>query len=228
MLPLLTSCCQYYRNDKCGSATPSGAWIPHAQPARMSRHTLRDHAWMLAQGSDEATYLWDSAVETGGLLYHGGFRVQGGVVLLRARPPPSSRSPPAPALVLDKSRHITSTRSFSSWTFLYSLCFIRKIKTFNGVANFGDIGKSRRLVRTKYLKLIVWQLNQSVIPKVKGKIVSNTFTNFEEEWMMRRYCLALKLAFVFQTYKILHSKLNFIITYIFVKISTCLKGNQLL
>lgn len=141
--------CQYYRNDKCGSATPSGARIPYAQPARMSRHTLRDHAWMLAQGSDEAAHFWDSAVETGGLLYHGGFRVQGGVVLLRARPPPSSRSPPAPALVLDKSRHITSTRSFVSWTFLFSLCFIRKIKTFNRVANmgdFGDIGKSRQFV----------------------------------------------------------------------------------
>lgn len=61
------------------------------------------------------------------------------------------------------------------------------------MGDFGDIGKSRQFVSIiYYLKLIFWQMNRTVIPKVKGKIfflikrTNTSFLQFEEERMMRR------------------------------------------
>lgn len=42
------------------------------------------------------------------------------------------------------------------------------------MGDFGDIGKSRQFVSIiYYLKLIFWQMNGTVITKVKGKIFFN-------------------------------------------------------
>lgn len=73
--------------DQRGGAAPSGAWLSYALPTRLSYNALRHHARVLAQGRDETTHLRDAPVETRGLFHHGGLRVQGGISLLRTRPP---------------------------------------------------------------------------------------------------------------------------------------------
>lgn len=78
----------YFRDDKRWSTAPGGAWLPHAMSSRMPHSPVWYNAGMLAQGSHEATNFRDPAVETRGLLYHGRFRVQRGISLLRPRPPP--------------------------------------------------------------------------------------------------------------------------------------------
>lgn len=77
-----------YRNDKCRSVTPGGTWLPHAVSSRMPSSPIWHYVGMLAQRPHEAANFWDPAVETRGLLHHGRFRVQGGIGLLRPRPPP--------------------------------------------------------------------------------------------------------------------------------------------
>lgn len=90
------------RHDQRGGAASSGPRLPHAMPTRLPARTLRDHAGVLAQGPRQAAHLRDAAVEVGGLLHHGGQRVQGGVGLLRQAFPaePLPPAPPAPPAAL--------------------------------------------------------------------------------------------------------------------------------
>lgn len=89
-------------HDQRRGAAPGGPRLPHAVPARLPARALRDHAGVLAQGPREAAHLRDAAVEAGGLLHHGGQRVQGGVGLLRQAFPaePLPPAPPAPPAAL--------------------------------------------------------------------------------------------------------------------------------
>lgn len=77
----------FFRYDKCRSVTSSRTWIPYAVPARLPECTVRNNARMLAQGSDEATNLWNPSMETRRLLHHGRIRIQRSISILRSRPP---------------------------------------------------------------------------------------------------------------------------------------------
>lgn len=78
----------HFRYDERRSIAPGGAWLPDAGPTELSAGLVRYHARVLAPGPDEEAHVRNTAVETGGLLHHGGVGIQRSVVILRPRPPP--------------------------------------------------------------------------------------------------------------------------------------------
>lgn len=67
------------RHDQCWGASSSGTWLSHAMSTQLPASPIWDHAWVLAQGRNGETYIWNSAVETWGVLHSPRERVQRGL-----------------------------------------------------------------------------------------------------------------------------------------------------